>query len=182
MALLSSLLSSTFVGAVGATGPEGPGLPTSGNTNQVLQKLSDTNYDYTWKSKTTFPGEAYVETMSILSSPGAAIVFDTLENSGVYYTSNTTSNMSLNIRGNSSTTINSTLAIGQSTTFLILVVNGATAYAINAVQLDGISVTPKWLGGTAPTGTANAIDVYNFTVIKTADATYTVLAGASKFV
>lgn len=182
MALLSSLLSSNFAGAQGATGPAGPGLPTSGNTNQVLQKLSNTNYDYTWKSKTTFPGEAYIETMSILSSPGAAIVFDTLANSSIYYTSNTTSNMSLNIRGSSSTTINSTLAIGQTTTLIVLVTNGATAYAITTFQVDDASVTPKWLGGSAPTGTANAIDVYNFTVIKTAASTYTILAGASKFV
>ena len=182
MALLSSLLSSTFVGATGATGAAGQGLPISGNTNQVLQKLSNADYDYTWKSKTNFPGEAYIETMSILSSPGSSIVFDTLANSGVYYTSNTTSNISLNIRGSSSTTINSALAIGQTTTFLILVVNGATAYAINSIQIDGSNVTPKWLGGTAPVGSISATDVYNFTIIKTAASTYTVLAGASKFV
>ena len=169
-------------GADGPTGPTGPGLPISGATNQVLQKLSGTDYDYTWKSKTNFPGESYIETMTLSTAPGSAIVFDTLLNSGIYYSSNTTANISLNIRGSSTATLNNTLAVGQTTTLIVLVTNGATAYALTTFQVDGASVTPKWLGGSAPTGTANAIDVYNFTVIKTAASTYTILAGASKFV
>ena len=169
-------------GPQGSTGPAGPGLPISGATNQVLQKLSGTDYDYTWKSKTNFPGEAYIETMNLATAPGSAIVFDTLSNSGIYYSSSTTAAMSLNIRGSATATLNNTLAIGQTTTLIVLVTNGATAYAITTFQVDGASVTPKWLGGSAPTGTANAIDVYNFTVIKTAASTYTILAGASKFV
>jgi hypothetical protein len=43
-------------------------------------------------------------------------------------------------------------------------------------------VTPKWSGGTAPTeGNTSAIDIYTFTIIKTASATFTVLASQTKF-
>jgi len=48
--------------------------------------------------------------------------------------------------------------------------------------MDGSSVTPKWQGGTAPTaGNASSVDVYAYTVIKTANATFTVLASQSRF-
>ena len=59
---------------------------------------------------------------------------------------------------------------------------GSTAYYLNAYQVDGSSVTPKWQGGSAPTGgNASSIDSYTFTIIKTADATFTVLASQTKF-
>ena len=65
-----------------------------------------------------------------------------------------------------------------------MITNGSTAYkpAATSVQIDGVTVTPKWNGGTAPSvGNANSIDVYTFTIIKTASATYTVLGTQSKF-
>jgi hypothetical protein len=67
-------------------------------------------------------------------------------------------------------------------TVAFLVTNGATAYYNSAVQVDGSSVTPKWQGGTAPTaGNASSVDVYSYTVIKTADATFTALASQTQF-
>jgi hypothetical protein len=48
--------------------------------------------------------------------------------------------------------------------------------------VDGTTITPKWQGGTAPSaGNASSIDSYTFTIIKTASATYTVLASQVKF-
>ena len=95
-----------------------------------------------------------------------------------YFTGNSTNNWALNIRGDGSNTLASMLAVGQSLTFNMLVTNSSTAYYQTGFQIDGTSVTPKWSGGTAPAaGNASAIDVYSFTVIKTAATpTYTVLA------
>jgi hypothetical protein len=63
-----------------------------------------------------------------------------------------------------------------------MVTNGATARYNTAVQVDGSSVTPKWQGGTAPSsGNANSIDVYNYVIIKTGSAAFTVLASQTKF-
>ena len=68
------------------------------------------------------------------------------------------------------------MSTGETLTIEFLVTNGATAYYQSGFQIDGVSVTPKFQGGTAPTaGTANSVDAYTIVIIKTADATYTVL-------
>jgi hypothetical protein len=86
-----------------------------------------------------------------------------------YFTGNATNNWTLNLRGDGSTTLASMLAVGQSLTFTMLVTNSSTAYYQTAFQIDGSAVTPKWSGGTAPAaGNASSVDVYSFTVIKTA--------------
>ena len=115
-------------------------------------------------------------------APSSTTNFDVITQAVQYYTSNTTTNFTLNIRGNSSTSLNSLLSVGQSATIALLVTNSSSAFYPNAITIDGTSVTPKWGGGTAPTsGDASAIDVYVFTVIKTASATYTVLSNQTKY-
>jgi len=96
----------------------------------------------------------------------------------VYYlTANQTANRTINF-----TSVNSTLAVGQSATISVLMTNGATPYYFNAYQVDSSTVTPKWSGGSAPSaGNASGIDVYTFTIIKTADATFTVLASQTQY-
>ena len=101
-----------------------------------------------------------------------------------YYTANSSADWTFNFRGNSSTTLNSILDVGATISVAFMITNGSTAYkpASTSVTIDGVTVTPKWNGGTAPAaGNANSIDVYTFTIIKTASATYTVLATQSKF-
>jgi hypothetical protein len=108
--------------------------------------------------------------------------FDALTQGVLFYTSNAAANFTLNIRGNSGSTLNSILAVNDSITVVFLVTNGATPYYPTAFQIDGNAVTPKWSGGSAPSaGNASSIDVYSFTIIKTASATYTVLASAGRF-
>jgi len=115
-------------------------------------------------------------------APSSTTNFDVITQAVQYYTSNTTTNFTLNIRGNSSTSLNSLLSVGQSATIALLVTNSSSAFYPNAITIDGTSVTAKWGGGTAPSGgNASAIDVYVFTVIKTASATYTVLGNQTKY-
>jgi len=110
------------------------------------------------------------------------VAFDALTQSVLYFTSNASANWTLNIRGNSGTTLNSILATGDAITVTHLVTQGSTAYYNSAVQIDGTSVTPKWQNGAAPSnGSTNSIDAYTYTIIKTASATYTVIASQSKF-
>lgn len=111
------------------------------------------------------------------TSATSTVNFDAATQGVLYYTSNASGNWTLNVRGNSSTTLNSTLTTGDSITVTFLVTNGGTAYYQTAFQVDGSSVTPKWSGGTAPaSGNASSIDIYSFTIVKTADATFTVFA------
>lgn len=121
-------------------------------------------------------------TTSATSATGT-INFDAATQGVLYYTSDASGNWTLNIRGTSGTTLNSMLTTGDTITVAFLVTNGGTAYYQTAFQIDGSSVTPKWSGGTAPaSGNASSIDVYSFTIIKTGDATFTVLgAGPVKY-
>lgn len=99
-----------------------------------------------------------------------------------YYTSNATANHTLNFRYSSSVSLNTALPVGDAITLVWLNTNGATAYYPNVINIDGTAVTPKWQGGTAiAAGNASSIDAYVFTIIKTASATYTVLASQTKF-
>jgi hypothetical protein len=117
------------------------------------------------------------------AAPTATTNFDYVTQSIQYYTSNATTNFTLNIRGDSVTTLSSLVAVGKSVTLVLMVTNGGTAYYPNVIQIDGSTVTPKWQGGTAPTsGNANSIDVYSFNITKTAATpTYLVLASQVRF-
>lgn len=117
------------------------------------------------------------------AAPTATTNYDYVTQSVEYYTSNASTNFTLNIRGNSATTLSSLLAVGKAVTLVLMVTNGGTAYYPNVIQIDGSTITPEWQGGTAPTGgNANSIDVYTFTVIKTAATpTYVVLGAQTQF-
>jgi hypothetical protein len=123
------------------------------------------------------------ETVTVSATAATGTVNVDLSTSAVkYYTSNASADWTFNFRGDGSTTLNSLLSNGQSATVAFLVTNGSTAYKPTVFQVDGSAVTPKWQGGTAPaTGNASSIDSYTFTIIKTASATFTVLASQVKF-
>lgn len=120
-------------------------------------------------------------TVSATAATGT-INYDLLTQSVLYYTSNASGNWTLNVRGNSGTTLNSTMAVGETRTIAFLVTQGSTAYYQSALTIDGTSVTPKWQNGNAVSaGNASGIDIYVLTIVKTASATYTVLESQTKF-
>jgi len=108
--------------------------------------------------------------------------YDVITQAVLNYTTDASGNWTLNIRGDGSNTLNSIMDTGESITVAHIVKQGGTAYYNSAVQVDGSGVTPEWQGGSAPTaGNINSLDVYTYTVIKTADATFTVLAAQTQF-
>ncbi|MBS1971813.1 MAG: hypothetical protein JSU04_15985, partial [Bdellovibrionales bacterium] len=99
-----------------------------------------------------------------------------------YYTSNASANWTLNWAWSSGTSLNTALSTNDSVTTTFLVTQGATAYYPSAFTIDGTSVTPKWLGGSAPTaGNPSSIDVYTCTIIKTASAVFSVLCSQAQY-
>ena len=121
--------------------------------------------------------EEVYEKVTTQTSTTGTITFDTTAQAVEFYTANQTANRTINFSN-----VNANLAIGQSLTVAVLMTQGSTAYYLNAYQVDGSSVTPKWSGGSAPTaGNASSIDSYAFTIIKTADATFTVLASQTQY-
>lgn len=127
--------------------------------------------------------QALLEKATITAAaPSATTNFDVVTQAVQYYTTNASANFTFNIRGNSTTTLNTIMQTGQSCTIALLVTNGATPYYPNVIQIDGSTVTPKWQGGTAPSaGNASAVDIYTFTIIKTGSAAYTVFGVQTKF-
>lgn len=113
----------------------------------------------------------------------AGYTFYATTNGAVQYsTASATASGTVNIASTSGVSLNTLMAVNQSLTIVLAITNGATAYYPSAWQIDGSAVTPKWSGGTAPTaGNASAIDIYTLNIIKTASATYTVLASQTKF-
>jgi len=93
-----------------------------------------------------------------------------------------TADFTLNVRGNVSTTLDSLMSVGEQITVVFECVNGATPYYATAYQIDGVAVTPKWLGGSAPVaGNANSSDVYVLTIVKIGAGSFSCLASLNKF-
>jgi hypothetical protein len=146
---------------------------TLGGTTSTVGNLTVTNTTVTEMRETA--------TVSATAATGT-VDYDALAQVVLYYTTDASGNFTVNFRGNSGTSLDTIMATGESLSATFLVTNGATAYYNSAVQVDGSSVTPKWQGGSAPTaGNASSIDSYTYVIIKTASATFTVLASVTKF-
>jgi hypothetical protein len=120
-------------------------------------------------------------TVSATAATGT-INFDVLTQAVLYYTSNASGNWTLNIRGNSSVTLNNMMATGESLTIAFLVTQGSTAYYNSAVTIDGASVTPKWQSAAPTSGNVSSVDAYSYVVFKTGNAAFTVFATQTPFV
>jgi hypothetical protein len=133
----------------------------------------------------TVSNEALLAPFETFATRGAmtgTVNLDVITQGVLYATTNATANWTLNVRGDSGTSLNTLLTNNQAITVVLINQNGTTAYYQSAMQIDGTSVTPKWSGGSAPTsGNASANDVYTLTILKTASATYTVLASVVKW-
>jgi hypothetical protein len=105
-----------------------------------------------------------------------------LENGMVHlFTTTETTTSTPNIRYNASTSINDAINIGDTIAVTIITTAASAAYSAN-IQIDGSAVTERWLGGSAPaSGGTSGNDIYTFQIIKTANATYTVLASVNNF-
>ena len=124
---------------------------------------------------------AEIATVSATAATGT-INYDITTQAVLYYTTDASANWTLNFRGSSGTSLNTLMTTGQSMTAVFMVTQGGTAYYNNVLQIDGSSVTPKYQGGTAYTaGNASSIDIYSYTIIKTGNAAFTVLASQTKF-
>ena len=189
----------TLTGVVGTTATQtltGKTITYADNTltgvagTAVANTFSGAN---SFTAKQTFTGSttalaevltnaAEVVTVSATAATGTIPIYATTQ-SILYYTSNASANWTVNLTGASTpVTLNTLLSTGQCITLVFMVTNGSTPYYNTNVQVDGTSVTPKWQNGVAPSsGNANSIDVYSYTVIKTGNATFTVLASQTEF-
>jgi len=132
---------------------------------------------------TTTKIEEVLEKITVSATAATGTInFDALTQGALYYTTDASGNWTLNVRGDSGTSLDTMMATGESLTVVFLVTQGSTAYYNSAFEIDGSSVTPKWLGGSAPIeGTASSIDAYTYVIVKTGSATFTVFASVVSF-
>ena len=165
---------STLAGATLATNVLASSLTSFGSNATLTTPIANSPVVISPEERTTISATAAT----------GALNYDADTQGVLYYTSNASGNWTLNVRGTSGTTLAAKLATNDSVTISFLVTQGSTAYYMTALTIDGNAQTVKYSGGTAPSaGNASAVDVYSFTIIKTAATpTYTVLgAGPVKY-
>jgi hypothetical protein len=151
--------------------------PGTATTFTALQTFSGTSANLAQ----SLVNSTEVVTVNASAATGT-INYDVTTQSIVYYTVNASGNWTVNFRASSGTTLNAALATGRSVTVALMATQGATPYYNNTIQVDGNTIVPKYQGGIAWTGgNASGIDVYVYTIIKTASATFTILASQTKF-
>ena len=163
-----------------ATG-NGPSLSATGDDTNVDLNVTPKGIGRVVLGAAAIQQVAEKVTNSATAATGT-VNFDVITQSVLNYTTDASANWTLNIRGDASNTLDSIMDDGESITIAHIVSQGGTAYYNSAVTIDGNSVTPEWQGGSAPTaGNASSLDTYSYTVIKTASATFTVLAAQTQF-
>jgi hypothetical protein len=186
------------IGLARATGSANLAVTTGSTTNVgilVRSVASQINDLQEWQNSSgtilsSITSNGFLNTPAILENPTISataatgtINYDLLTNKSVaYYTTAASANWTLNVRGSSSATLDSLMAVGQSLTIVFMVNQGTTAYYQSGFQIDGTAVTPKWQGGLAPTfGNASGVDAYSITIMKTASATFSVFESQTRF-
>lgn len=169
------------------TSPQlGGNLDVNGNSI-VSTSNADITLTPNGTGRITFNGGGKIQqiveksTVSAIAATGT-IDYDAITQSVLYYTTDASGDWTLNIRGDGSTTLNAIMDTGEALSIAHLVTNGGTPYYNSAVTIDGSAITPEWQGGEAPgAGNASSVDVYTYTIFKTADATFTVFASLTQF-
>jgi hypothetical protein len=168
------------VAGTGVTVTHTPGEGSSASI--AIGQAVGTTSEVTFSSvKTT----SVIEPITISATAATGTIAVDVANGTTYYTSNAAANFVINLRWNSSTTLDSKLATGEMATTSFMVTNGATPYYATSIQINGTTsgVTTEWQGSTgAPTsGNANSVDMYTMTAVKTGAATFTVFAAQTRF-
>jgi hypothetical protein len=179
--------------ATGVTGTLAISNGGTGASTLAGANIPVTNVPNTFTGLQTFAGTAsnadlktsnIIETATVSATAATGTInFDITTQSVLFYTTNASANWAVNFRGSSGTALNTLMAVGESMSASFLVTQGSTAYYNSSVQIDGTTsgVTTRWQGSAPTSGNASSVDCYTYVIIKTASATYTVLATQTKF-
>ena len=121
------------------------------------------------------------EKVNISASALNAATAINLDDGMTHYRSAAVGAANVKINVISGTGINTDLSIGDAIAVNIVTVAGNTAHYVDQIRVDGVvgsaGVTTHWVGGAVPSaGGGSGVDTYSFNILKTANATYTVVA------
>jgi hypothetical protein len=150
-------LGSPYSGFQGVTGP-------TGVLNTTVTSLTVTGG--------AFSVQQIQETVVTIASPGSSTTLN-WNNGAIGYVTSMSANFTINIT-NLPTTANKSYVV------TLILVQGGTAYYANVLQIAGSGVTIKWPAATAPTVTANRVEVESFTLYYSGSA-WTALGQLTSF-
>ena len=110
--------------------------------------------------------QGVTEAFGTYNSVGGVTVMD-LDHGHLFYVTNATGDLTTNFT-------NLDMAAEYATNITVIINQGATPYEVTAVQIGGAAQTINWQGGSQPTGNANGIDAFSFTILNDG-GTYVVL-------
>ena len=166
---------STATGALVVRG--GVGIAGAVNTSgNIITSANVVTNSFVYSSAIIEPVAIHAGT-----APTGEMPINLLANSTHYYTPSATGNWTPNVRAGSTTPLNNMLATGQQITFSMIVNQGATPRNNSSgnLRIDNTWITAKWPNATVPTAVANRTEIYTYTLIKTAAATWVVLGSSS---
>jgi hypothetical protein len=162
----------------------------TGSAPEVAAVGTDTNIDFNLTPKgigrVTLNGNGKIqglaEKVNVNGTFTSNINFDTNTQAVQLNTATASANFTVNLRGDGSNSLDASMDTGESITVAFINKNNNVTYYNTTVQVDGVTVTPVWQGGSAPAaGNVTSNDVYTYTAIKTASSTFTVLAAQTQF-
>ena len=149
----------------------------SGLSNNII--LSDGNGNIgaqyngsMWKLTGSLSVQSIVENIISINNPTGIVVND-FNVSDIFYNTSITGDFGVNF-------INTPLTDGSAIGFAEVLIQGATAYMITSLEVNGVSQVINWYGGVTPTGNPNKIDVVGFSLIRL-NSNWTVLGQMSTF-
>jgi hypothetical protein len=142
-------------------------------TPQLVDNTANFTFGNVITSGNSFQQRAYYETFGNVSNTGGNLVCN-FNNGTVFYVPTLTANVTASF-----TNVNSISGTVSAAT--VIINQGATAYTVSNVQINGVNQTVKWVGATGiPAGTASNVDIMSFSLISFG-GTYTVLGQQSNY-
>jgi len=153
-------------------------LPKGGNSTLVSESASATITNKIFNASLR-------EKINVSTTSATGVInFSVLEQNAELRTNDAAADFELNFRGSAGATFASIMPTGESVSLAFESKMGATAYYLEAIQIDGATANPVfWQGGSAPSqGNVSGIDSYLINITRTTGtANYTCLASQTQF-
>lgn len=117
------------------------------------------------------------------TATSGTVYHDVLTYGMVYHSSaNAGGVINFALRGDATTTFDSISTVGKTTTFTVFSPSNNASYYISAFIIDGSVQNVIWAGASGPAAaTGSGVDVYSYTILKTAANTYSVFGNFTNF-
>jgi hypothetical protein len=159
-------------GVTGPQGPQGPQGVTGPQGPQGPQGVTGPQGPSGVNGATGPTPSLQTETINLKTSATGVVAHDYTQG-GLFYHTSVSANFTANFTNLPTTN-------DRVNNFTLIIIQGASAYYPNAVQIDGSAQTIKWVDSTTPTPSANKTEIYSFSLIRTGSA-WTVIGSLAVF-